>query len=113
MISRWKWMLKQTFKKLWFRATLFAIVAIITALLSILFKSMIPESVSVKVGAEAVDNILNILASSMLAVTTFSLSIMVTAYGSANLLFYKYFTFPEHAHGLSSNNQQNYQTTHC
>ena len=62
MISRWKWMLKQTIKKLWFRATLFAIVAIITALLSILFKSMIPESVSVKVGAEAVDNILNILA---------------------------------------------------
>lgn len=58
-------------------------VAIITALLSILFRSMIPESVSVKVGAEAVDNILNILASSMLAVTTFSLSIMVTAYGSA------------------------------
>lgn len=34
-------------------------------------------------GAEAVDNILNILASSMLAVTTFSLSIMVAAYGSA------------------------------
>lgn len=57
MISRWQWILKQTFKKLWFRATLFAIVAIITALLSILFKSMIPESVSVKVGAEAVDNI--------------------------------------------------------
>ncbi|EFW6889332.1 DUF2254 domain-containing protein, partial [Escherichia coli] len=25
MISRWKWMLKQTIKKLWFRATLFAI----------------------------------------------------------------------------------------
>ncbi|ENG5113708.1 TPA: DUF2254 domain-containing protein, partial [Escherichia coli] len=24
MISRWKWMLKQTIKKLWFRATLFA-----------------------------------------------------------------------------------------
>ncbi|MDF3803627.1 DUF2254 family protein, partial [Enterobacter hormaechei] len=83
MISRWQWILKQIFKKLWFRAGLFAIVAIMTALLSILFKSMIPESVSVKVGAEAVDNILNILASSMLAVTTFSLSIMVTAYGSA------------------------------
>lgn len=83
MILRWQWILRQTLKKLWFRATLFAMVAIITALLSILFRSMIPESVSVKVGAEAVDNILNILASSMLAVTTFSLSIMVTAYGSA------------------------------
>ncbi|MFT4427456.1 DUF2254 domain-containing protein [Enterobacter hormaechei] len=83
MISPWQWILNQIFKKLWFRTALFAIVAIITALLSIAFKSMIPESVSVKVGAEAVDNILNILASSMLAVTTFSLSIMVTAYGSA------------------------------
>ncbi|GEM_PF-6978776 len=29
MISRWKWMLKQTFKKLWFRATLFAIVVML------------------------------------------------------------------------------------
>lgn len=83
MISRWQWVLTQVFKKLWFRATLFAIAAVITALLSILFKSMIPASFSVRIGAEAVDNILNILASSMLAVTTFSLSIMVSAYGSA------------------------------
>ncbi len=83
MISRWRWLLGQTFRKLWFRATLFAIAAIITALISIFFKSMIPTSFSLKVGAEAVDSILNILASSMLAVTTFSLSIMVGAYGSA------------------------------
>lgn len=82
-MSRWRWILAQVFKKLWFRATLFAIAAVITALISIFFKSMIPETLSVKVGAEAVDNILNILASSMLAVTTFSLSIMVSAYGSA------------------------------
>ncbi len=83
MISRWQWVLAQISRKIWFRATLFAIAAVITALLSIIFKSMIPLSFSVKIGAEAVDNILNILASSMLAVTTFSLSIMVTAYGSA------------------------------
>lgn len=82
-MSRWQWLLAKVIKKLWFRATLFAIVAIITALVSIFFKSMIPKDLSVKVGAEAVDNILNILASSMLAVTTFSLSIMVSAYGSA------------------------------
>ncbi|MDS7877044.1 DUF2254 domain-containing protein [Klebsiella pasteurii] len=83
MISRWQWHLTQTSRKIWFRATLFAIAAVLTALLSIVFKSMIPPSFSVRIGAEAVDNILNILASSMLAVTTFSLSIMVTAYGSA------------------------------
>ncbi len=83
MISRWQWVVGQVVRKLWFRTALFALAAVITALLSIAFKSFIPPSVSVKVGAEAVDNILNILASSMLAVTTFSLSIMVAAYGSA------------------------------
>lgn len=83
MISRWQWILGQTVRKLWFRTALFAIAAVITALLSIVFKPMISPSFSVKIGAEAVDNILNILASSMLAVTTFSLSIMVAAYGSA------------------------------
>ncbi len=83
MISRWQWVVGQVVRKLWFRTALFALAAVITALLSIAFKSLIPVSVSVKVGAEAVDNILNILASSMLAVTTFSLSIMVAAYGSA------------------------------
>lgn len=83
MISRWQWVVGQVVRKLWFRTALFALAAVITALLSIAFKSFIPASVSVKVGAEAVDNILNILASSMLAVTTFSLSIMVAAYGSA------------------------------
>jgi len=83
MISRWRWLLGQTFRKLWFRATLFAIAAVITALVSIFFKSLIPTSFSLRVGAEAVDTILNILASSMLAVTTFSLNIMVGAYSSA------------------------------
>ncbi|WP_330992629.1 DUF2254 domain-containing protein [Pluralibacter gergoviae] len=83
MASRWQWVLAQTCRKIWFRATLFAIAAAITALLSIVFKSAIPPAFSVRVGADAVDSILNILASSMLAVTTFSLNIMVAAYGSA------------------------------
>ncbi len=73
MISHWQWVLLQISRKLWFRATLFAIAAVVTALVSILFKSFIPSSFSIKVGAEAVDNILNILASSMLTVTTFYL----------------------------------------
>lgn len=83
MISRWQLIFRQAGRKLWFRAALFALAAVISALASIVFKSAIPPSVSVKVGADAVDNILNILASSMLAVTTFSLSTMVTAFGSA------------------------------
>jgi uncharacterized membrane protein len=51
--------------------------------LPLAFKQYIPEDLSARVGADAVDNILGIIASSMLAATTFSLNIMVTAYGSA------------------------------
>lgn len=84
MIARWRWMLTQLTKKLWLRATLFSLLGVATALISILVKDSIPFSLSARVGADAVDKILSIIASSMLAVTTFSLSTMVTAYGAAS-----------------------------
>lgn len=82
-MSKWHWLLSQLTRKLWFRACLFALLAVISALISIVIKPFIPPGLGGVVGAEAVDKILNILASSMLAVTTFSLSIMVSAYSSA------------------------------
>ncbi|RMS59281.1 hypothetical protein ALP63_101258 [Pseudomonas syringae pv. aceris] len=84
MIARWHWMLVQLTKKLWLRATLFSLLGVATALISILLKDSIPFSLSARIGADAVDKILSIIASSMLAVTTFSLSTMVTAYGAAS-----------------------------
>ncbi len=42
-----------------------------------------PASLSTNIGADSVDNILGIIASSMLTVTTFSLSTMVSAYSAA------------------------------
>lgn len=84
MIARWRWILAQLTKKLWLRATLFSLLGVATALISILLKDSIPFSLSARIGADAVDNILSIIASSMLAVTTFSLSTMVTAYGAAS-----------------------------
>ncbi|MEN5027859.1 DUF2254 domain-containing protein [Pseudomonas sp. Ps21-P2] len=84
MIARWRWMLTQLTKKLWLKATLFSLLGVATALISILVKDSIPFSLSARVGADAVDKILSIIASSMLAVTTFSLSTMVTAYGAAS-----------------------------
>jgi uncharacterized membrane protein len=83
MISKWRWILVQFSRKLWVRAALFAVLAIATALAAIFLKDLIPEDLSGKIGANSVDNILNILASSMLAVTTFSLSVMVAAYSAA------------------------------
>lgn len=84
MTSKWRWLLRQLTRKLWFRTSLFAILAVITALVSVVLKNVIPPPVSGLIGTDAVDKILGILASSMLAVTTFSLNIMVSAYNAAS-----------------------------
>lgn len=84
MIARWRWALAQTTKRLWFRASLFSLIGVLTALLAIALRDMVPASLPAKVGADSVDKILGIIASSMLAVTTFSLSTMVSAYSAAS-----------------------------
>ena len=84
MTSRWQWLFLQLTRRLWFRATLFSVLAIATALLAIVLKPYIPADMSTKIGADAVDNILNIIAASMLAVTIFSLSTIVAAYIAAS-----------------------------
>jgi uncharacterized membrane protein len=83
MTSRWVWLLSRLVRKIWFRASLFSILAIITALVAIVVSPFIPGDLPTKIGADAVDNILGIIASSMLTVTTFSLSTMVSAYSAA------------------------------
>ncbi|WPP02382.1 DUF2254 domain-containing protein (plasmid) [Pseudomonas sp. HR96] len=84
MIARWRWVTNQLSKRLWFRASLFSLLGVATALLAVVFKDFIPESLPARIGADAVDKILGIIASSMLAVTTFSLSTMVSAYSAAS-----------------------------
>lgn len=70
-------------KTLWVKATYFALLAVITALASAYLGDHVPFDLSEGVGAKSVDTILNILASSMLAVTTFSLTTVVSAYMAA------------------------------
>ena len=84
MIDRLRWATHRLTKRLWFRASLFSLLGVATALLAVVFKDFVPESLPTRIGADAVDKILGIIASSMLAVTTFSLSTMVTAYGAAS-----------------------------
>ena len=55
----------------------------LVAILSAVVGPYIPYDPGLTLASGSVDHILNILASSMLAVTTFSLSIMVSAYSSA------------------------------
>lgn len=84
MIARWRWALGQMTKRLWFRASLFSLAGIATALIAIVFKDFVPADLPTRIGADSVDKILAIIASSMLAVTTFSLSTMVSAYSAAS-----------------------------
>jgi uncharacterized membrane protein len=83
MISKWNWVCRLVTRRLWFRSTLISLLAILSALLAVFLGPYIPYEISASIGAEAVDNILSIIASSMLAVTTFSLSTMVAAYAAA------------------------------
>ena len=83
LASRGLYILRQITKRIWFRASLFSIAAVLTALLAAWIAPFIPYELSLRVGGKAVDNILTILASSMLAVTTFALSASVTAYSAA------------------------------
>jgi len=83
LIGRTRWLLKQFKKKMWVRAALFSLGAVATAVMSAQLGPLIPAGWELILAAGSVDSILNILATSMLTVTTFSLSIMVTAYGSA------------------------------
>lgn len=83
IIGRTTWLLRQFKKQIWVRATMFSVAAVATALLAAVAESYIPYDISLTLAAGSVDDILNILATSMLAVTTFSLSIMVSAYSAA------------------------------
>lgn len=82
-MSRWRWLMAQMTRRLWVRATLIGALGILAAILAAFAERYIPWDMPGSIGADAVDSILSIIASSMLAVTTFSLSIMVSAYGSA------------------------------
>lgn len=82
-MSRWRWILAQLTRRLWVRATLIGMLGVAAALLAALAERFIPWHPATEMGADAVYDILTIIASSMLAVTTFSLSVMTSAYGSA------------------------------
>ena len=83
MLSKWQWLRLQLTRTLWVRASLYGLLAVATAIVAMVLEPFIPEDLAGRIGADAVDHLLDILASSMLAVTTFSLTVMVSAYSAA------------------------------
>lgn len=67
-MNRWQWALRLLTRRMWFRAGLFCLFAVCLALAGTLFGHAITYEFAAKVGAKSVDNILNVLASSMLIV---------------------------------------------
>lgn len=84
MLTKWGWQLLQLSRKLWVRTSLFTLLALFTPALGVLLSGLIPESLGGTIGSDAVEKILTILATSMLTVTTFSLSVMVAAFNAAS-----------------------------
>lgn len=83
MISRYAWYIREAFKKVWVRVVGFAALAFLSAGLAQVLSPYLPEAIALQTGSEAVAQLLGILTSSMLAVTTFSLSIAVSAFAAA------------------------------
>lgn len=81
-MPRWLFLLSRIQQRLWLTVALYSVAGVITALVSAELGRYVPGDFPLKLGSEAVGDILAILASSMLAVATFSLTTLVTAYTS-------------------------------
>lgn len=83
MTSIWKWNLRQLGREIWVPIAAYAALGLATAPGALLLKPFVPAELVTSIGADSVATLLQILASSMLSVTTFSLSIMLAAFASA------------------------------
>lgn len=79
-MNRWLFIWKRTTRELWFRAGLYAVFGVVAALAAVVVTPLVPGELADRFGGESVEQVLTILASSLLAVATFSLGAMVTAY---------------------------------
>ncbi|HUW53187.1 MAG TPA: DUF2254 domain-containing protein [Rhodanobacter sp.] len=84
MNAKWRLLLVRFTRRLWFRPALYGCYGIATALVGAIAKPLISPGIATVIGASAVGHVLDILATSMLVVTIFSLSTMVAAYAAAS-----------------------------
>lgn len=84
--SRIGLILRHVTRQIWFRAALIGVASVIVAALAGIVARAVPYHFTGDIGQNSVGTVLQIIASSMLAVTTFSLTAMVSAYSSATQL---------------------------
>jgi len=82
-MSKLRWILSRIRRTLWIRVALYALAGVVVALLASLSERFFPGKAPVDISTDAIDSLLTIIASSMLAVTTFSVGALTAAYGGA------------------------------
>jgi uncharacterized membrane protein len=85
-MKQWSWILRRIVRQIWFRAAIISLLSVALAIVAGLVTPYLPYTFDADIGQRSVGTILQIMASSMLAVTTFSLTAMVSAYSSATQL---------------------------
>lgn len=70
-------------RRMWFRTGAFCVLAVLAALIAIVLAPYVPESLAGLVGGPTVDQLLGVLAASMLPVATFSVATMVAGFQAA------------------------------
>lgn len=85
MLKNWTYFLLKITHEIWFTAVCYGLFGVFIATQGILFKGSLPDVELIEIGADSVESILTILATSMLTVATFSLTTMVTAFGNASI----------------------------
>ncbi|OSI36663.1 DUF2254 domain-containing protein [Neisseria dumasiana] len=83
MMYRWLLALKKPSNRLWVTPALWALVAVLFAFGARLATIWLPANLLPQISLSTLESLLEVIASSMLAVSTFSLSIMVSAFSSA------------------------------
>lgn len=83
-MSYWKMVLNNLRRKLWWKTVVYGFLGVLAALLGIFAEWFLPDEIPLDISRDAVANLLGIISSSMLAVTTFSIGAMTTAFGSAS-----------------------------
>lgn len=79
-MNRWLFIWRKLRSEIWVRASFYALFGCVAALAAVFLTPWVPSEMADRLGGESVEAILAILASSLLAVATFSLGAMVSAY---------------------------------
>ena len=79
----WRTLVKRLPDRIWFRLVVYAVTALALVAVARFAGPLLPSALAVDFGQDAALRILQILATSMLAVTTFSLTAMISAYAVA------------------------------